>query len=124
MTKTEMMEMSYDQWQSFIDPDHWEYLDHMKDVVGFPVEDKEACWKDFEEEMQKGERTLGQYFNRLSKEEAWELYDNRSAEDVHNSIEEELYSKHVAQEMQWHHIEPVNDPYWKQCVDLIEEKLK
>jgi len=124
MDKETMLNMSYDEFQSYIDPDHWEYLDHMKDFVGFPVEDREACWKDFEKELTKGEQVLGQYFNRLSKEEAWELYDCRSIEDIQNSIEEDIYAKYVAQTMQWHHIEPIGDPYWKQCVDKIEEKLK
>lgn len=66
-----------------------------------------------------------QYKNVLSKAYAWELYDNPSIqEDIQNSLQEELYANYVAQTMQWHHIEPVNEPYWKQCVDLIEERLK
>tara|TARA_Y100000588_G_scaffold244854_1_gene259057 strand:- start:6028 stop:6414 length:387 start_codon:yes stop_codon:yes gene_type:complete len=128
MDKETMLNMSYDELQSYIDPDHWEYLDHMKDIVGFPVEDREACWKDFEKEITKGEQVLGQYFNRLSKEEAWELYDYRSfseiEQDEYDAEKSEKYDNHTLQIMQWHHIEPVEDPYWKQCVDIIEEKLK
>lgn len=112
MNKDIIMNLSMDQWEAMKDPDYWEYLDTMKDIRGFLIEDKEYCWKDFEEGLRKDE-TL-----------AWELYEKKCNEDKENTIEEELYAKYVSQTMQWHHMEIEDVPYWKQCVDKIEEKLK
>ncbi len=124
MDKKTALEMSYDEWQAILDPDHWEYLDYMKDVRGLDIRNKESCWEDFYQEMESPERELGNYSDRISKTDVWEHYEKQSQEiDDQNSIEEDMYAKFVAQEMQWHHIEPVNDPYWKRCVDKIEKAL-
>lgn len=128
MTKTEALNMSYDEWQAILDPDHWEYLDHMENINGFDISDMECCWFAFQEEMNLQEKDLENHFNRVSKEEAWELYEGRTPcqvrEDQIDELKEDLYNKHTLQIMDWHHIKPVSDPYWKQCVNTIEKKLK
>ncbi len=112
-------------WEDYKNPtDLQEWLDHVNSEMEYDLQNMDSL----------EERLRGNYFNRPDKntvmlcDNYWDVespdYMGYIWNEDHYMYMEDVFAegRRIAA-LQWHHIEPVNDPYWKQCVDLIEEKL-